>query len=334
MRAKQTIGLLLTNLGTPDTPNCPGLRRYLREFLWDRRVVDVPRPIWWLILNGIIINFRSPKSAALYRKVWTNEGSPLLAIGRKQQKALQAKLDAAQPDGFRVELAMRYGNPSIATGLQSLRKAGCKRVLVLALYPQYSSSTTASTFDAVADALKAGRDMPELRFVRDYHDDNAYIDALAASIEKDMQTKGRPDKLLLSFHGIPQRYYRTGDPYPDECRRTAELLAQRLGLGDDAWMLTFQSRFGREEWMQPYTDKTLEKLANEGVESIAIACPGFSADCLETLEEIDQENRAVFINAGGKSYRYIPALNDNADHITALAGLVTRHSQGWLSKNQ
>ncbi len=328
----QPIGILLSNLGTPDAADTVSLRRYLREFLWDRRIVDLPRPLWWLILNYVIVPYRSPKSAALYRKVWTDDGSPLLAIGRRQQKALQGRLEKTSHGSFRVELAMRYGAPSIAAGLHALREAGCTRVLILPLYPQYSSSTTASTLDAVADLLKAGRDMPELRFVRDYHDDAAYIAALATSIEKDMQKNGRPDKLLLSFHGIPRRFHSTGDPYPDECHRTAELIAKRLGLADDDWILTFQSRFGREEWMQPYTDKTLKKLADEGVQSVAIACPGFSADCLETLEEIDQENRAVFINAGGKSYRYIPALNDNPDHILALAGLVTRHTQGWLPK--
>jgi len=323
------IGILLSNLGTPDTPNCPGLRRYLREFLWDRRVVDVPRPIWWLILNGIIINFRSPKSAALYRTVWTDEGSPLLAIGRRQQKALQAVLDEKAPGSFKVELAMRYGNPSIASGLDALSKAGCGRVLVLPLYPQYSSSTTASTFDAVAEALKAGRNMPELRFVREYHRDPAYIESLAASIREDVEKNGRPDKLLFSFHGIPERYYATGDPYPDECRETAALLADELKLSDEAWMLTFQSRFGREPWMQPYTDKTLEALPGNGVGSVAVACPGFSADCLETLEEIAVQNREVFEEHGGKAYRYIPALNDRDDHIQTLAGIVTRHCQGW-----
>lgn len=330
MSRSTPVGILLSNLGTPDTPDCPGLRRYLHEFLWDRRVVDVPRPIWWLILNLIILNFRSPRSAANYRKVWTDEGSPLLAIGRRQQKALQAKLDAAHPGAFRVQLAMRYGNPSIAAGMQALREAGCDRVLVLPLYPQYSSSTTASTFDAVAAALKAGRDMPELRFVRQYYQDPAYIRALAASIREDIDENGQPDKLLFSFHGIPQRYHTTGDPYPDECRQTAALLAAELGIPGDAWMLTFQSRFGREPWMQPYTDKTLESLPAGGVKSVALACPGFSADCLETLEEIAMENRAVFLESGGRDYRYIPALNDRDDHMQALAGIVARHTRGWL----
>ncbi len=330
MKQTAPIGVLLCNLGTPDTPDAPALRRYLREFLWDKRVVDFPRPLWWLILNFVIVPLRSPKSAALYRKVWTDQGSPLLAISKRQQQALQTQLDADQPGPFRVQLAMRYGNPSIASGMQALRDSGCKHVLVLPLYPQYSSSSSASTFDAVAETVKQDRNMPELRFVRDYHQHPAYIDALAASIRQDFAANGQPDKLMFSFHGIPKRFHDTGDPYPDECKRSAALLAAALGLADDAWLLTFQSRFGREEWLQPYTDKTLEKLAAEGVKNIAVACPGFSADCLETLEEIDQENRAVFLESGGQSFRYIPALNDHQEHIQALTDIITQHCNGWL----
>jgi len=330
MNAKPKIGVLLCNLGTPDAPDTPALRRYLREFLWDKRVVDFPRPLWWLILNCGIVPLRSPKSAALYQKIWTADGSPLLVIARQQHQALQTALDAASPDRFHVELAMRYGNPSMPSGLQALQDAGCKQVVVLPLYPQYSSSSTASTFDAVADWLKTGRDMPELRFVRDYHDDDAYIAALAASIREDFDTHGVPDKLLLSFHGIPKRFHATGDPYPDECRTTAALLAKKLGLADHQWQLTFQSRFGREEWLQPYTDKTLEKLPSEGVKNIAIACPGFSADCLESLQEIDEENREVFIGSGGEQFRYIPALNNRPDHIQTLAGVLNKACAGWI----
>ncbi len=330
MDAKTQIGVLLCNLGTPDAPDAPALRRYLREFLWDKRVVDFPRSLWWLILNCGIVPLRSPKSAALYRKVWTADGSPLLAISRKQQQALQAALEVAHPGSFRVELAMRYGNPSMPDGMQALKDAGCKQVLVLPLYPQYSSSSTASTFDAVGEVLKTCRDMPELRFVRDYHNDNAYIAALAASVHEDFGKNGTPDKLLLSFHGIPERFHETGDPYPDECRATAELLATKLGLTEDKWMLTFQSRFGREAWLQPYTNKTLQSLAAQGVKNVAIACPGFSADCLETLQEIDQENRDIFLEAGGEHFRYIAALNDRSDHITALTQIIGRHCSGWF----
>ncbi len=330
MASTAPVGILLTNLGTPDAPEPAALRRYLKEFLWDPRVVDMPRPLWWLILNGVILNIRPTKSAALYRKIWTADGSPLLVIGRRQQQGLQQHLDTTHPGGFRVVLAMRYGSPSIPAGLAELEQAGCKRVLVLPLYPQYSSSSSASTVDGVAAALKCGRNMPELRFVRDFHDDPAFIAALAASIREDFEANGKPEKLLFSFHGIPDRFHRTGDPYPDECRETAGLLAAELGLSESEWMLTFQSRFGREPWLTPYTDKTLESFPSEGVKSVAVACPGFSADCLETLEEIAMQNRKVFESAGGESYRYIPALNDRPDHIATLAGIALKHCSGWL----
>jgi len=330
MSDSNAVGILLTNLGTPDAPTTSALRRYLKEFLWDKRVVDLPRPLWWLILNGIILNIRPQRSAKLYRKVWTENGSPLMDISLRQQAALQTELDNNYPETFRVELAMRYGNPSIADGMQALRNTGCRYVLVLPLYPQYSLTTTESTFDAVSAVMKTGQDMPELHLVRHYHDHPAYIAALAASIREDIKTHARPDtplpdKLLFSFHGIPKRYYENGDPYPIECRRTAELLAEALELKDDAWMLTFQSRFGREEWMQPYTDKTLQSLPQKGVKNVAVVCPGFAADCLETLEEISIQNRKFFIDAGGESFRYIPALNDRKDHIRALADIVHGH---------
>jgi len=330
MPDQATVGILLTNLGTPDAPTRSALRRYLKEFLWDKRVVDLPRPLWWPILNGIILNIRPKKSAALYRKVWTENGSPLMDISLRQQAALQAELDSDYPGTFRIELAMRYGNPSIAKGLQALRDAGCGRVLVLPLYPQYSLTTTESTFDAVDAVMKTHRDMPELRLVRHYHDHRAYIAALAASIREDVKANGRPDKLIFSFHGIPKRYYENGDPYPDECRQTAKLLAEVLELKDDVWILTFQSRFGREEWMQPYTDKALESLPAQGVKNVAVVCPGFAADCLETLEEISIQNRKFFLDAGGESFRYIPALNDREDHIRALADMVHSHCADWL----
>ncbi len=323
------LGILLTNLGTPDAPTPSALRRYLKEFLWDKRVVDLPRPLWWLILNGIILNIRPSKSAALYQKVWTDNGSPLMDTSLRQQIALQTTLDANHPGIYRVELAMRYGNPSIAKGMQVLRDTRCRRVLVLPLYPQYSLTTTESTFDAVDTVIKSGHDMPELRLVRHYHDHPAYIAALAASIREDTEANGWPDKLLFSFHGIPKRYHENGDPYPDECRHTARLLAGALKLKDDAWMLTFQSRFGREEWMQPYTCKTLQNLPQKGVKSVAVVCPGFAADCLETLEEISIQNCKFFLDAGGESFRYIPALNDREDHIRALASIVHAHCEDW-----
>jgi ferrochelatase len=318
------LGILLTNLGTPDAPTAPALRRYLAEFLWDRRVVDVPRPLWWLILHGIILRIRPARSARLYRKVWTADGSPLLLIARRQQALLQQVLEAQWPGRTRVALGMRYGNPSIAAALTELRAAGVQQVLVLPLYPQNSCSTTASTFDAVADALRATRDVPSVRFVADYHADAAYIDALAASVREVRQVGAPAQRLLFSFHGTPERYRTEGDPYHQQCLTTARLTAERLGLNDDEWQVSFQSRFGREPWLQPYTDEVLQALPAQGISHVQVICPGFSADCLETLEEIAGENRELFLHAGGESFHYIPALNDRPDHIAALAGIVAR----------
>lgn len=312
-----TTGLLLANLGTPDAPTTPALRRFLREFLSDPRVIELPRWKWWPILNLFVLPTRPKRSAEAYRKVWTEEGSPLLAIGRRQAAGLRERL------GVPVALGMRYGNPSIASALEELR--GCGRVVVLPLYPQYSATTTASTFDAVTDALRRWRDIPELCSIRGYAEDPAYIRALAASVRELWERDGEPRKLLISFHGIPVRYARAGDPYPDECRRTAELLAAELGLDADRWLLAFQSRFGREEWVQPYTDETLEAWGAQGLESVDVICPGFAADCLETIEEIDAENRGYFTEAGGGRYRYVPALNERGDHLDALEGIARRY---------
>ncbi len=324
-QTEQTItGVLLTNLGTPDAPVAPALRRYLAEFLWDRRVVDVPRPLWWLILHGVILRTRPARSARLYRKVWTEAGSPLLVIARRQHALLQQQLDAHWPGRTRVVLGMRYGNPSIAAALGELRAAGVQRVLVLPLYPQNSCSTTASTLDAVAGALRATRDVPALRFVADYHADAAYIDALVTSVREAQQGRGPVQQLLFSFHGTPERYRSEGDPYYQQCLTTARLAAERLGLAADEWQVSFQSRFGREPWLQPYTDEVLAHMPAQGIRHVQVICPGFSADCLETLEEIAEENREVFLHAGGESFHYIPALNDRPDHIAALTGIVAR----------
>lgn len=316
-------GILLVNLGSPDAPTPAALRRYLKEFLWDPRVVEAPRVLWWLVLNGIILNTRPAKSAKKYAGVWTPEGSPLLAITRRQAEALSARL------GLPVEPAMRYGNPSVAAGIERLMAAGIGRILVLPLYPQYSATTTASVFDAVADALKARRVLPALRFVDDYHDHPAYIDALAASVREHWCAGDRGERLVVSFHGIPKRYADAGDPYPERCAGTARLLAEALGLREDEWLMTFQSRFGREEWLQPYTDVTLARIAGEGVRSVDVICPGFAADCLETLEEIADENREVFLKAGGEGFRYVPALNERQEHIAALADLAGQNLAGW-----
>ena len=323
------IGVLVANLGSPTEPTPAAVRRFLAEFLWDPRVVEVPRPLWWLILNGIILRFRPGRVAKAYASVWSDEGSPLLAISCHQTTALREALERRLPGRCHIELAMRYGEPTVAGALERLHAAGCERVLVLPLYPQYSSSTSASTFDAVADALKRVRWYPELRLIRDYHVDPSYIEALAASVREAWAEHGRPDRLLISLHGIPQRYADEGDAYAEQCRATAAALAAALELEDDAWQLAFQSRFGREPWLQPYTDEVLETWGAEGIGHVQAICPGFSADCLETLEEIAEQNRDTFLEAGGTEYHYIPALNTRPDHIEALAGLVERHLSGW-----
>ncbi|MET0088220.1 MAG: ferrochelatase [Sedimenticola sp.] len=318
----ECTGVLLTNLGTPDAPTTADVRRYLKEFLSDPRVVETPRLIWWLILNGIILRTRPAKSAEAYRQVWTEKGSPLLDISQRQATALQERLQQRSEQPIKVALAMRYGNPSIAEGLESLRKANARRIIVLPLYPQYSATTTASTLDAVSDVLKTWRWLPELRFISHYQDHPGYIGALAESVREYWQQHGEPDRLLISFHGIPQDYADAGDPYPEECSTTAQLLADNLGLEAERWSMTFQSRLGRKEWLKPYTDKTLKQWGSEGTGKVHVICPGFSADCLETIEEIGQENRDYFVQAGGGEYRYIPALNDRKDHIEALTDLV------------
>jgi ferrochelatase len=328
-RSSSKVGILLTNLGTPDSCKPSDVRRYLKEFLWDPRVVEVPRPIWWFVLNLVILNTRPRRSARAYAKVWTERGSPLLDISLRQQAALQAALDELYPDVFHVELAMRYGNPSIANGLENLRRAGADRVLVLRLYPQYSASTTASTFDAVTSELQQWRRLPELRFINHYHDHEQYIQALADSIRSFQEDNGKPEKLIMSFHGVPMDYLLNGDPYHCECHKTARLLAEKLGLKDNEYMVTFQSRLGPKEWLKPYTDHSLETLGKAGIKSVQVVCPGFSSDCLETLEEIAMENRDVFLEAGGQDYAYIPCLNDSQPHVQLMQELVEEHTSNW-----
>jgi len=322
-------GVLITNLGTPDAPTTPALRKYLAEFLWDPRIVDLPRPLWWLILHGFILRVRPPRSAESYKRVWTDAGSPLMAISLRQLAALKAEVQRRLPGPVAVELGMRYGNPSIASALTRLRDAGARRVLVLPLYPQYSCSTTASTLDAVAAAVKDWRWVPELRFINQYHDQAGYIDALSVSIREAWAGREPPQKLIFSFHGTPKRFHTEGDPYFEQCHATARLVAERLGLAEDRWLLCFQSIFGREEWLKPYTIDILRELGAAGAKSVDVICPGFSADCLETLEEIGVENRHAFLAAGGESFHYIPALNDRADHIQTLVALAERHLAGW-----
>ncbi|WP_260294781.1 ferrochelatase [Sedimenticola hydrogenitrophicus] len=318
-------GILITNLGTPDSPAVADVRSYLQEFLSDPRVVEVPRPLWWLVLHGFILRIRPKRSAAAYRKVWTEQGSPLLTFSRSIAAALQQTLDQCLDAPTKVVLAMRYGSPSIAEGLESLRQANARRILVLPLYPQYSATTTASTFDEISRVLRGWRWLPELRFINHYHDDPGYIDALAGSVRAFSQAHGDCDRLLLSFHGLPQSYTDQGDPYAEECSATAERLATTLDLPAERWAITFQSRVGRQPWLQPYTDQTLKQWGSEGIKRVHVLCPGFPADCLETLEEIGEENREYFLSAGGEEYHYIPALNDSPAHIDFLADLVRRH---------
>lgn len=318
-------GILITNLGTPDSPAVADVRRYLKQFLSDPRVVEFPRLPWWLVLNGIILRLRPKRSAAAYRKVWSDRGSPLLRHSRAIADALQQSLDQRLDGPFRVVLAMRYGSPSIAEGLESLRQANARRILVLPLYPQYSATTTASTFDEISRVLRGWRWLPELRFINHYHDDPGYIEALAGSVRVFSQAHGECDRLLLSFHGLPRSYTDQGDPYAQECRATAEQLAGALGLSADQWAITFQSRVGRQPWLQPYTDQTLKQWGADGLKRVHVLCPGFPADCLETLEEIGEENREYFLSAGGGEYHYIPALNDSPAHVEFLADLVQRH---------
>lgn len=316
------IGVLIANLGTPDEPTAPALRRYLAQFLSDPRVVEIPRLLWLVILHGIILRVRPKKSAKLYQSVWTSEGSPLLAISRQQQMAMQEQLGS----NYHVQLGMRYGNPAIATALREFQIKGVRKIIVLPLYPQYAGPTTGSAFDAVADELKHWRWVPELHFINNYCDEPLYIEALANSIREHFDAHGKPQKIIFSYHGMPKRFLMAGDPYFCLCQKTTRLVMEKLGLDKDECITTFQSRFGRAEWLKPYTDETLENLPKEGIKNIAIISPAFSADCLETLEELVVENRVAFLQHGGESYQYIAALNDRPDHIKALVSLITARS--------
>ncbi len=316
-------GVLLINLGTPDAPTPAALRRYLAEFLWDKRVVDLPRPLWWLILHGIILRTRPAKSARAYQSVWSEGGSPLLVISRQQQQSLQSLLEEQEPGKYHVALGMRYGNPSIASALEEFRNRDIEELVILPLYPQNSCSTTGSSFDAVAQVMQQHRFVPSQRFIADYHDHAFYIQALADSVRAAWQQHPQPDRLVISFHGTPVRFRDEGDAYYEQCQTTARLLAAELKLDEGEWLLSFQSRFGKEAWLQPYTDVTLKALPAQGVKSVDVICPGFSADCLETLEEIAEENRDYFIEAGGEGFHYIPALNSDMAHIELLVALVS-----------
>jgi ferrochelatase len=324
-----SLGVLLVNLGTPDEPTTSAVRRYLAEFLWDPRVVELPRPLWWLILNGVILRFRPSRSARAYAEIWKDKGSPLLLISAAMTRGIRERLKGRFRGNVHVALGMSYGKPSIPSALDELHAAGARRIVVLPLYPQYSGTTTGSVFDAVTAALSRRRWVPEFRFINHYHDDPGYIRALADSIRTYWAKNGRGGKLLFSFHGVPRQTLLDGDPYHCQCQKTARLVAGELGLGDDDWMLTFQSRVGRAEWLRPYTDETIEALGAEGLERLDVVCPGFSADCLETLEEIAIQNGEAFAEAGGGKLEYIPCLNDGEDHLNFLARLIARHTGGW-----
>ncbi|HOB01738.1 MAG TPA: ferrochelatase [Casimicrobium huifangae] len=329
------IGILLVNLGTPDAPTPAAVRRYLAEFLSDRRVVEIPPMLWKLILHGIILRTRPAKSAKKYASIWTPDGSPLMVWTQRQAQYLRGSLgerlkgQGLPPDLVQVEVGMRYGNPSIASALAKLKAARCDRILLLPMYPQYAASTTATACDAVFKALMQDRSMPALRTIASWHDDPAYIKALAARVNGFWKQHGRPDKLIMSFHGVPKFTLTKGDPYHCLCHKTARLLARELGLTDGQWQLTFQSRFGRAEWLQPYTDATLQALPAQGIKRVHVVCPGFPSDCLETLEEIAIEGKETFLHAGGQSYDYIPALNDHPALIQMLTDLAINHMQGW-----
>ena len=324
------IGVLLTNLGTPEAPTAKALKPYLKQFLWDPRVVEVPRPIWWLILNGIILNTRPKRSAEAYRAVWSERGSPLLAHLEDQVSGVTERLVAQDGDRFIVRGAMRYGSPAIADVLTEMFDAGVQKLVVLPLYPQYGGPTTGSTFDEVSEDLTRRRWLPGLRFISAYHDHPRYIAAVADSIRAHWATHGRAQKLILSYHGMPKRYLMEGDPYHCQCHKTSRLIGEALELSEGEMMTTFQSRFGREEWLQPYTDETLEALPGNGVTAVQVVCPGFSADCLETIEEIGMENRDTFLESGGTRYEYIPCLNAETDHLDALTEMINEELQGWL----
>jgi ferrochelatase len=329
--ARPRTAVLMVQLGTPSAPTAAALRPYLKQFLGDPRVVEIPRLVWWPILNGIILNTRPAKSARKYASVWTDEGSPLMAHSRRQSTLLRGALGERGHD-VEVALAMRYGEPSIPAVLEELRGRNVTRLLVLPMYPQYAGSTTATAIDEVTRVLRGWRNLPELRWIRNFHDDDGYIDALAAQVRRAWERDGRAERLVMSFHGVPRRTLELGDPYHCECLVTARLLAQRLGMARGEWVVTFQSRFGKAQWLQPYTEPTLLELAGAGVRSIDVVCPGFVADCLETLEEIAIEAKHTFLGAGGEAFRYIACLNDAPPFIDALAGLVERHTAGWSTR--
>jgi len=329
------IGILLSNLGTPDAPTKKAVKPYLRQFLSDTRVIEPPPPswIWKIILNGVILNLRPKKSAKAYQTVWDThgKGSPLLSIAKKQKNAIAIELEKKAPGKFIVSLGMSYGNPSMGSALNELESQGCKNIIILPLYPQYAGASTGSVFDAAAKEFMTWRNVPDLRFISSYNKEDLYIEALANSVKEYQAIHGKPDLLLMSYHGIPKRYFDKGDNYPCQCCKTTFLLASKLDLKPNEYTMTFQSRLGAGEWMKEYTDKILKSLPGKGIKNVQVICPGFSADCLETIEEISEENHDYFMESGGEKFGYIPALNDRKDHINFLTKLLLKNAEGWMN---
>ncbi|MGR8997964.1 MAG: ferrochelatase [Gammaproteobacteria bacterium] len=318
MALKKT-GVLLANLGSPSAPTTSAVRRFLKDFLWDPRVVNLPRSLWWLVLHLIVLPFRPSRSAKAYRKIWDEKGSPLIFLTRQLTEKVADKLSAK---GVITDYAMRYGEPSIAKQLKRFKKEGITDLIVLPLYPQYSSTTTASVYDDVVKELNKWRHLPGIQFISDYHQDKHYIVAVADSIEQIWREQGKNEMLLMSFHGLPEQLTKWGDPYFYHCQVSAALIAEKLGLNEKQWMLVFQSRFGKSEWLKPYCVDTLQNLPSQGIKTVDVVCPGFAVDCLETLEEIAMENKSIFMESGGVNYRYIPALNDSDAHVNAVISLL------------
>jgi ferrochelatase len=318
---RQKIGILICNLGTPESYQTKDVRKFLRQFLSDGRVIEIPKIIWWFILNGIILTLRPSKSAKLYKSVWTKEGSPLLVFSKK----LIEKLKLVTNDDCEVELAMRYGNPNMEEALLSLKNKNCRKLIVLPMFPQYSGTTTGSIFDEVTRILSKWRWVPSLNFINSYHDNDYYINALADSISTHLQ-KNTPQKIIFTYHGIPKRNFDLGDPYQCYCQKTTRLVAEKLNLKEDEYMTTFQSRFGPAEWLKPYTSDTMEELPKKGIKNILVVAPAFSVDCLETIEEIDEENKEIFLNSGGQNFTYVPCLNDSDGHVNFLKQLIDKHA--------
>ena len=328
---KEKIGILITNLGTPDKPNKEALKTYLKEFLSDPRIIEIPKLIWQPILRLIILNLRPQKVVKLYKSIWKKEGGPLLLMLQKQKKGIQKTFKKSSKN-LEIEIGMRYGNPSIKLGLENLRSKRCRKILVLPLYPQYCAATTGSTFDKVTEILRKWRWIPEIRFVNNYFEESMYIECLVKSIKESWKKDGKTQKLIFSYHGVPKKYLLKGDPYYCFCQKTTRLVAERMKLKKKDYITTFQSKFGPGEWLQPYTDKTLEELPKKGIKKIHILSPGFSSDCLETLEELEVQNKENFLSSGGERYNYIKCLNDDPQHLKMLGFLILNHIKGWPEK--